>query len=132
MLEKKLISRNTKVQNARTHKFFNTKMQTHIEKRNKYMEGKMSKNALTPLVVHPSTTSHTFAGYPKVQKCTFIKTTFELNKPVHVLTQIRASHHFKRQRLDCKSNIVADGIHFDFWYPYGTQWVKGTTLMRCL
>ena len=97
----------------------------------------MSKNAPTPPppfppVVHPSTTSHTFAGYPKVQKCTFIKTTFELNKPVHVLTQIRASHHFKRQRLDCKSNIVADGIHFDFWYPYGTQWVKGTTLMRCL
>ena len=52
-------------------------MQTHIEKRNKYMEGKMSKNALTPLVVHPSTTSHSSAGYPKIQNWTFIKTTFQ-------------------------------------------------------
>ena len=30
---KKLISRNTKVQNARIHKLFITKMQTHIEKK---------------------------------------------------------------------------------------------------
>ena len=61
-----------------------------------------------PLVVHSSTTSRSFAGYPKIQ-LDFHQKKIELNKPVHVRTRIRAPHHFKRQRPDSKSDIVADG-----------------------
>ena len=82
-------------------------------------KGKCLKMHRPPLVVHPSTISQSFAGYPEIQNWTFINNIW-INKSVR--TTIRASHHFKCQRLDCKSDIVAEG----------TQWVKGTTLMRCL
>ena len=87
------------------------------------MKGKMSKNAPTTPGGATGASLDNLSKFCRLSQNTkldFHRNNIWINKSVR--TTIRASHHFKCQRRDCKRDIVAEG----------TQWVKGPTLMRCL
>ena len=90
------------------------------------MKGKMSKNAPTPppLGGHPSTTFHSFAGYPKIQNWTFVKTTL----PVRV--QESEPQPISNARDLIVRVTLLQMVSSFFWYPVGKRHNPNEVLVK--